>query len=251
MKNVRGYFWHKYFNFLYILYVLYIKHKTFFSKKTYSEWGEDLFILKYFKNLDKGFYVDIGCYHPIKESQTAFLYKHEWRGVNLDISKQSIGMFKIFRSRDLNLNLGLSTKSGKQYAYFEGDISTVSSLDKNYLKKIGRKNKKKKSINVITLKKLRQKYKLKEINFLKLDCESMDESIIMQANLKDLDCNFLSIELLPQTHYGWKNYKLPKKNLNKYCREYFLKSKLYRKLKKSFIFFSNDEFSFLLKKIKK
>ena len=160
-------------------------------------------------------------------------------------------MFKIFRSRDLNLNLGLSTKSGKQYAYFEGDISTVSSLDKNYLKKIGRKNKKKKSINVITLKKLRQKYNLKEINFLKLDCESIDESIIMQASFKDLDCNFLSIELLPQTHYGWKNYKLPKTNLNQYCREYFLKSKLYRKLKKSFIFYSNDEFSFLLKKNKK
>ena len=47
-------------------------------------------------------------------------------------------------SKKINLNLGLSTKSGKQYAYFEGDISTVSSLDKNYLKKIGRKNKKKK-----------------------------------------------------------------------------------------------------------
>ena len=204
-----------------------------------------------FKTIKKGTYLDVGCYHPIKESQTAFLYKNSWRGVNLDISKQSIDMFKIFRSRDLNLNLGLFTKTGKQNAYFEGDISTVSSLDKNYLKKIGRKNKKKKSIKVITLKKLRQKYNLKEINFLKLDCESIDESIIIQASLKDLDCNFLSIELLPQTHYGWKNYKLPKTNLNQYCKEYFLKSKLYRKLKKSFIFYSNDEFSFLLKKNKK
>ena len=110
-----------------------------------------------FKIIKKGIYLDVGCYHPLKESQTAFLYKQGWRGVNLDISKQSIDMFKIFRPRDLNLNLGLSTKSGKQYAYFEGDISTVSSLDKNYLKKIGRKNKKKKSINVITLKKIRQK----------------------------------------------------------------------------------------------
>ena len=70
----------------------------------------------------------------------------------------------------------------------------------------------------------------------------------MQASLKDLDCNFLSIELLPQIHYGWKNYKLPKTNLNKYCREYFLKSKLYRKIKKSYIFNSNDEYSFFVKK---
>ena len=60
-----------------------------------------------FKIIKKGNYLDVGCYHPIKESQTAFLYKHGWRGVNLDIAKQSIGMFKIFRSRDLSLNLGL------------------------------------------------------------------------------------------------------------------------------------------------
>ena len=170
------------------------------------------------------------------------------KGINLDISDHTINMFRIFRPKDINLNLGLSTKSGKQYAYFEGNISTVSSLDKNYLNKIGRKNKKKKSVNVITLKKLRQKYNLKEINFLKLDCESIDESIIIKSSLKDLDCNFLSIELLPQTHYGWKNYKLPKKNLNQYCKKYFLKSKIYKKLKKSFVFYSNDEFSFLLKK---
>jgi len=201
-----------------------------------------------FKKIKKGIYLDVGCYHPIKESQTSFLYKQGWQGINLDISKQSIDMFRIFRPRDLNLNLGLSTKSGKQYAYFERDISTVSSLDKNYLKKIGRMNKKKKLINIINLKKLRKKYKLKEINFLKLDCESIDESIVMQASHKDLDCNFLSIELLPQTHYGWKNYKLPKTNLNQYCKEYFLKSKLYKKLKKTFIFYTNDEFSFLLKK---
>ena len=73
-------------------------------------------------------------------------------------------------------------------------------------------------------------------------------AIGLLRNIKDLDCNFLSIELLPQTHYGWKNYKLPKTNLNQYCKKYFLKSKLYKKLKKSFIFYSNDEFSFLLKK---
>ena len=43
-----------------------------------------------FKIIKKGTYLDVGCYHPIKESQTAFLYKHGWRGFNLDISKQSI-----------------------------------------------------------------------------------------------------------------------------------------------------------------
>ena len=36
MKNTRGYFFYKNFNFLYRLYLLYVKHKTFLPKKTYS-----------------------------------------------------------------------------------------------------------------------------------------------------------------------------------------------------------------------
>ena len=208
-----------------------------------SKFGESIL-----KKIKKGKYVDIGCYHPIKESHTAILYNKGWTGVNLDISKETIEMFNIFRPKDLNLNVGLSTKNGYQKAYFERNISTVSSLDKNYLSKIGRKNKIIKLIPVITLNELRRKYRLNKIDFLKIDCENIDESLIMKSNLKSLDCNFLSVELLPQTQFGWQNYELPKKNINSYCKKYFLKSRMYKKLKKRFRFYLNHEFSFLLKK---
>ena len=231
---------------------MYLKHivkyyKDLLRLKLNSD-GNSKFGKSILKNIKKGIYVDIGCYHPVKESHTAILYKNGWRGINLDISKETIEMFNIFRPKDINLNIGLSTKNGFQKAYFERKISTVSSLDKDYLKKIGRKNKIIKSISVMTLAKLRKKYKLKKIDFLKIDCENIDESIIMKTNLSVLDCNFLSVELLPQTQFGWKNYKFTKKNVNKYCKDYFLKSKIYKKLIKKFIFFSNHEFSFLLKK---
>ena len=231
---------------------MYLKHivkyyKDLLRLKLNSD-GNSKFGKSILKNIKKGIYVDIGCYHPVKESHTAILYKNGWRGINLDISKETIEMFNIFRPKDINLNIGLSTKNGFQKAYFERKISTVSSLDKDYLKKIGRKKKMIKSISVMTLEKLRKKYKLKKIDFLKIDCENIDESIIMKTNLSVLDCNFLSVELLPQTQFGWKNYKFPKKNVNKYCKDYFLKSKIYKKLSKKFIFFSNHEFSFLLKK---
>ena len=47
---------------------------------------------------------------------------------------------------------------------------------------------------MITLSKLREEYELKNIDFLKIDCENIDESIIMQTDLSVLDCNFLSVE---------------------------------------------------------
>jgi len=157
-------------------------------------------------------------------------------------------MFNIFRSRDLNLNLGMSTKNGKSKAYFEKSISTVSSLDKNYLNKIGRKNKLTRTIEMITLKKLRKKYNIKNLHFLKIDCEGMDSSIVLKSSLKDLDYSYLCIELLPQDFYGWKNYKQPKKIANSFFKNYFLKSNVFKKLKKNFNFCSNNNYAFLLKK---
>ena len=156
-----------------------------FNSDGNSRFGESIL-----QNIKRGIYVDIGCYHPVKESHTAILYKNGWSGVNLDISKDTIEMFNIFRPRDTNLNIGLSTKNGFQEAYFERKISTLSSLDKDYLKKIGRKNKIIRSIPVITLSKLREEYELKNIDFLKIDCENIDEAIIMQTDLSVLDCNF-------------------------------------------------------------
>ena len=36
--------------------------------------GEDLVLEKYFKEIDNGFYVDLGCYHPVQHNNTILLY---------------------------------------------------------------------------------------------------------------------------------------------------------------------------------
>ena len=203
--------------------------------------GNSKFSKTILKKIKKGFYVDIGCYHPMKDSHTALLYKNGWKGVNIDISKESIEMFNIFRPKDINLNIGISTKNGYEKGYFEKNISTVSSLDKNYLAKCGRKNLIIKLLKVITLNKLRKKYNIEKIDFLKIDCESKDASIIMNSSLKDLECNFLSLELIPEKKYKSKNIKYNSiKN--------FLKTSVYKKIKKNFIIVDNEGDTFLLKK---
>ena len=191
------------------------------------------------KKIKKGIYLDIGCYHPIKESNTALLYKNGWSGINIDISEETIEMFKIFRPNDTNLFLGISIKNGYQKAYFEKSISTLSSLDETYLNKQGRKNLIIKKVKTLTLKSLRKKHNIKKLDFLKIDCENIDMSIIMKSSLKDLDSNYLCLEILPPTIYGWENYKYPPKSNKKYYRNYFLKSAVYKKLRKKFIFIDN------------
>ena len=55
--------------------------------------NEDLNILNFFKNKRDGFYVDVGCFHPKKHSNTYFLYKRGWRGVNIDMEEEKIDVW--------------------------------------------------------------------------------------------------------------------------------------------------------------
>ena len=61
------------FNFFYLV------RQSFFrkiNKSFYSQFGEDKVLQEILKiNINKGFYVDVGCYHPIKHSNTYLLYK--------------------------------------------------------------------------------------------------------------------------------------------------------------------------------
>ena len=70
------------YNKLHILQNIYIKEKYFINKKSYSMDGEDLEIIKHFEGISNGYYVDAGCYHPLRLSNTYLLYKKNWRGIN-------------------------------------------------------------------------------------------------------------------------------------------------------------------------
>ena len=79
---------------IYLYYNLYIRHKGFQKRRQYSQWGEDLEIIKFFSNKKTGTYLDIGCFHPFLLSNTYLLYKKGWTGINIDMNPTSIDLFK-------------------------------------------------------------------------------------------------------------------------------------------------------------
>ena len=86
---------------LYLYYNLFYRYGAFKKKLTYSQNQEDLFINDYFKGLKSGLYMDIGCYHPIRYSNTALLFNRGWRGINIDMNQTSIDLFNIIRKKDI------------------------------------------------------------------------------------------------------------------------------------------------------
>ena len=225
-KNVRGYFFYKNFNYLYKLYLLYIKHKIFFTKKTYSMFGEDLFILKYFKNLNKGFYVDIGAYHPFFLSNTYLLFKKNWEGINIDINPTSIEIFNDVRPNDYNINAAVSNRNKKYINYYTKNMinllstTIIDSAKMSFLNNsFDTRRVKCRKLNDIIFN---TKFKNRKIDFLNIDTEKSEVDVLKSLNFNKYKPKLICIEI----HLKDKNHRsLPLESHSTYL---YLKSKKYK-----------------------
>ena len=184
---------------IYLYYNLYIRHKAFKKKHTYSQWGEDQIIKKFFENTKKGFYIDIGSFHPIMYSNTCFLNNSGWSGVNIDLNQTSIDLFNIMRPNDLNICAAISDKIEERDLYIDHLFSPVNTINKslceNADKNILFKDLIKKKIKTETFSNIIKKVgKLPEINFLNIDCEGNDYSVLNSIDLKYYKPELICVE---------------------------------------------------------
>ena len=133
------------------------------KKKTHlGEFGEDIFVRRFFKKTSKGFYVDVGAYHPIKGSLTYDLYKNNWTGMNIDLSKISIDLFKISRPKDINLRNAITDFDGKTFFYESSPINQQNSLIENY-------NAEKIEIDCYKLNSILENHKIQKVDYLNIE----------------------------------------------------------------------------------
>ena len=226
-------------NLLKYYYYMYYRPKIFFPKTSYSTFGEDLFISKFFKNKKKGFYVDVGCYHPIVGSNTQILFKKKWNGINVDVSPLSVELFKKARPKDININLAVSDKKGVLKLYFRKQINMLNTTNKDIAKKHFKNGFKVKKIKSDTLNSILDKsnYKNRKIDFLNLDVEGNELNVLKSLNFKKYVPTLICVEIHNQEEMYNRN------------KQYLKKNKVYKFLtKKNYKIIWNKDFSFILKK---
>jgi len=197
---------------IYLYYNLYIRHKCFLKRKQYSQWGEDLMIKNFFQNKKKGFYLDIGCFHPYMYSNTCLLFKEGWSGVNIDINQTSIDLFNIVRPNDINLCTTINENKKEFTMYYDDPFSPVNTLDKIFYKSLKKsffKNKKTLLIQSKTMKEIIEISKIEnEIDFINIDVEGLDYEILRQIDLLKFKVKLISIETHNVDGSAAKNYEL-------------------------------------------
>ena len=186
--------------------------KSFTHKKiSYSYGGIDSLILDIFKNQKNGFYLDIGCGHPIKNNNTYLLNKKGWRGINIDLDEENIDLFNSYRKKDVNLATAVSDKEGETDLYFyhnKSALNTISKVNADFQKA---KVSAIKKIKTQTINKIIENspFKDRKIDFFSVDVEGSELAI-----LKNFDFTKYSPKVIVVEYLDLSLKELEIKNLN-------------------------------------
>ena len=198
------------------IYFLYKIKKLSKKKYYYAENAEDVIINTLFNHRTDGYYIDVGCYHPVRGSLTYKLYNKGWRGVNIDVSSSSINLFNIARPKDKNLNVGITNNNGEDFYYQLGNINQGNSLKKY-------DNAEKIKIKLSTIDQVITDLKIEKIDYINIDAEYRDFEALQGLSLIKVRPSLITIE--DANNFDISN--IINTNINKYLveRNYFLFSR--------------------------
>jgi FkbM family methyltransferase len=167
--------------------------------ESYSQHGEDMVLKSYFENQSTGFFVDIGAHHPFRFSNTYYFYKKGWRGINVDPKPGTKQLFDFFRSRDINLELGVAQEESS-LTYYMFDEPALNSFSKDLSESrdsntifhiIGTQE-----VPVIPLKQILEKHvpANTRIDFLTVDVEGLDLEVLASNDWEKFRPSFIIAE---------------------------------------------------------
>jgi len=166
---------------------------TRLSRRHYAQFGEDIAVARLFPKHHRGFFVDVGCFHPIQHSNTWALYRRGWRGINIDVDAIKIEGFNLLRPGDTNITCAISDHDGEATFYRHGLYSGVSSIDDSHR---GKNVAEATTVGCATLTTVldRTSFKDRRIDFLSVDAEGHDEKVLQSLDFDRYAPRVIAVE---------------------------------------------------------
>lgn len=159
---------------------------------SFSKSGDDVQLMKLINQSTPGTYVDIGCWHPIKASNSYFFSLRNWKGICIDPNPELEKLYKKFRPNDVFINCAVGeTDANLNYYMLSDNNSSMNTLNLDFLKKHDLEKDIKKTITIPT-------FSLKDI---------LDKNISANERLDffDVDVEGFDLEVLQSN--DWNKYR--------------------------------------------
>ena len=171
---------------------------------SYSQAGEDRVIEHILNKISpgsSGFYVDVGCHHPFRISNTFRLYKRGWNGLNIDPNPDLIDLFRKIRPKDISVCAAISDKNRIATWYLAADAAE-SSLSAEFIsERLGQKAICGKfDLVTQTLGDLLNKYQVpNRFELLNIDVEGHDYEVITSFDINLYRPKLIVVEIFAQS----------------------------------------------------
>lgn len=99
------------------------------AKVYFSQFGEDVVAARLLRNIESGFYVDVGAFHPVRKSNTALFHLLGWTGVNVEPTRANFVAFEEFRPFAINRRAAIhnTLTEVELHVFRAGQLNTIDS----------------------------------------------------------------------------------------------------------------------------
>ncbi|UTA69430.1 FkbM family methyltransferase [Emticicia sp. 21SJ11W-3] len=193
-----------------------------FGKVIFSQTGEEILIQWILKDVKNGFYLDVGCHHPYKISNTFQLYLKGWHGIAIDANPALIAKWKRKRKNDIPIMAAVSDQE-KEVTFYEFKESEVNTMDEGMMRewkqKFNYRSERKLTTQTLTSVLDAHLPKGQKIDLMTVDVEGNDFNVIKSIDLAVYRPKLIVVEIhntdLSDIHeneiykyLSGKNYKL-------------------------------------------
>ena len=163
---------------------------------TYAQNFEDVMLNRLFHEQASGFYIDVGAWDPHLHSVTKHFYKRGWRGVNVEPLRWKFEAFERDRPRDINLNVAVGESTGQMRFYECREETYLSTPDPDMANQFKTRGGTviEYMVPVVTMNHIFEQHCPPSVDFLKIDIEGWEKTVIASCDWRRFRPRALVIE---------------------------------------------------------
>lgn len=146
---------------------------------SYAQNLEDVILYRVLRDIEAGFYVDVGAHDPTEFSVTRAFYDRGWSGINIEPVAEYVDRLQKERPRDINVEAAVGETDGEATLFVVQDTG-LSTLSEDYAKGAAERGfiNTQRLVPVRTLDSILRDAGDPTVHFLKVDVEGSEGSVL-------------------------------------------------------------------------